>query len=212
MRFALVAALGFFAGCATTTGAAGGVSVTDNALELITSRAPPAGNAALTARAASLVGVPLKRVAPWLPDDCTGLARAVYEPAGVDLMTDGRPGDNGVTAIHRTAKRVGALRAKSPAPGDLVFFRETYDRNNDGKKNDGLTHVGVVETVSQTGEVVFVHRGAKGVVRARLDVKNPTSKDTNDVLRVANKRERARLTGELFVDYATSSKLVTPAK
>lgn len=215
MRFALVIALVFSAGCATTsasTRAAGGISVTENTLELITARTPPVGNTTLTARAASLVGVPLKRAAPWLPDDCTGLARAVYEPAGIDLMSDGKPGDNGVTAIHRTAKRVGALRERNPAPGDLVFFRETYDRNNDGKKNDGLTHIGVVETVSPSGEVVFIHRGAKGVVRARLDVKYPNSKAHNDVLRVANKKDRARLTGELFVDYGAASKLVEPAK
>lgn len=172
--------------------------------------APSLGNPALSARAASLVGVPLKRVAPWLPDDCTGLARAVYEPAGVDLMTDGVPGDNGVTAIHRVARRVGALHRGTPAPGDLVFFRETYDRNRDGLRNDGLTHVAVVESVSADGVVVFVHRGAKGVERSRMKVSEPSSREGNDVLRVASKKEPAKLAGELFVDFAASSKLLAP--
>ncbi|PZR12293.1 MAG: hypothetical protein DI536_15425 [Archangium gephyra] len=172
----------------------------------------PIGNPALSARATSLVGVPIKRVAPWLPDDCTGLARAVYEPAGVDLMTDGVPGDNGVTAIHRVAQRVGALHTDVPQPGDLVFFRETYDRNRDGLRNDGLTHVAVVERVEPDGEVVFIHRGAKGVERSRMFVAEPLSRERNDILRVASKKERAKLTGELFVDFAASSRLLAPKR
>lgn len=210
MRAAFLSLL-LFVGCATAPVVPERpFTVTDGAMELITARAPPPGNAVLTARAGALVGVPLKRAAPWLPDDCTGLARAVYEPAGVDLMSDGKPGDNGVTAMHRTAKRVGALHTRTPAPGDLVFFRETYDRNGDGRRNDGLTHVGVVESASRDGEVVFIHRGAKGVVRARLNTKSPRSREHNDVIRVASKRHRALLTGEQLVDFGASSKLLAP--
>lgn len=225
MRFAFFTALVALTGCATTStsGSASTNTVEETpavveapVAETFETPPPmplpeqPIGNPVLTARATSLVGVPIKRVAPWLPDDCTGLARAVYEPAGIDLMTDGVPGDNGVTAIHRVAMRVGAIHTDAPQPGDLVFFRETYDRNRDGLRNDGLTHIAVVESVSLDGEVVFIHRGAKGVERSRMFVAEPLSKERNDVLRMASKKERAKLTGELFVDFAASSKLLAP--
>lgn len=225
MRFTFAFALVFFAGCATTSTSGSALTViidetppvVEVPVELIAEEPPPLieaapelGNPTLTARATSLVGVPIKRVAPWLPDDCTGLARAVYEPAGVDLMTDGVPGDNGVTAIHRVAQRVGAIRTDAPQPGDLVFFRETYDRNRDGLRNDGLTHIAVVESVGENGEVVFIHRGARGVERSRMNVMEPLSRQHNDILRVASKKERAKLTGELFVDFAASVKLLAP--
>ncbi|MGV3622718.1 MAG: CHAP domain-containing protein [Archangium sp.] len=227
MRFTCLLAAVAFAGCATTSSASSPlistveeapVPVAEAEATPFVDLAPPpmpapeplVGNPMLTSRATSLVGVPIKRVAPWLPDDCTGLARAVYEPAGVDLMTDGVPGDNGVTAIHRVAQRVGALHTNTPQPGDLVFFRETYDRNRDGLRNDGLTHIAVVESVSTEGDVVFVHRGAKGVERSKMNVIEPLSRERNDILRVKSKKEGPKLTGELFVDFAAWSKMLAP--
>ena len=225
MRSTFLIAFVVLTGCATTSSSGSAVVNTVEEVPAVVEAPPvelfeaapiveaptqPLGNPVLSARATSLVGVPIKRVAPWLPDDCTGLARAVYEPAGVDLMTDGVPGDNGVTAIHRAALRVGAIHTDAPQPGDLVFFRETYDRNRDGLRNDGLTHIAVVESVTLDGEVVFIHRGARGVERSRMFVAEPLSRERNDILRLASKKERAKLTGELFVDFAASSKLLAP--
>ena len=77
-------------------------------------------------RAESLVGRRLRQAAPDLPDDCTGVARAAYRAAGIDLMELGsRPHENGVTTIYRAAKLKGALHRRKPRAGDLVFFRET---------------------------------------------------------------------------------------
>jgi hypothetical protein len=162
----------------------------------------------LASKAASLVGLStLRVVVPQLPDDCTGLVRAVYEDSGIELMGSGVRGDNGVTAIHRLAFERSALHTQSPSPGDLVFFRETYDRNRDGQHNDGLTHVGVVESVDAAGTVTFVHRSGSGVTRAKLNVAAPLDKKRNDYLRPAKKGEPALLTGELFVTYASAVRL-----
>lgn len=169
---------------------------------------PLTAGARLVSKAVSLVGLStLRLVAPHLPDDCTGLVRAAYEELGVDLMGAGVRGDNGVTAMHRLAFERSALHLQTPAPGDLVFFRETYDRNHDGRVNDGLTHVGVVEAVDAAGTVTFVHRAGSGVKRAKLSVGSPLDKGRNDYLRPAKRGSPALLTGELFVTFASFDRL-----
>jgi hypothetical protein len=143
-------------------------------------------------------------------DDCTGLVRAVYEPLGVDLMRDAQQGDNGVTAMWRFAAKHGRIFSGGrPLPGDLVFFRETYDLNRDGVANDGLTHVGVVDDVEADGTVIIIHRVARGVVRYRMNLAAPTrlraedGRRLNDWLRTEAPGSKPRLTAELFAGFAT---------
>jgi hypothetical protein len=143
-------------------------------------------------------------------DDCTGLVRAAYSQAGVDLMTAAQPGDNGVTAIWRFAARHGRIYSGGhPVAGDLVFFKETYDLNRDGRDNDGLTHVGLVERAEDDGTVIVIHRVARGVVRYHMNLsapdraKSPSGRRLNDYLRAAGPGNKPRLTAELFAGYAT---------
>ncbi|WP_395856120.1 CHAP domain-containing protein [Cystobacter fuscus] len=162
-------------------------------------------------RAAGLVGTSLRRYP--VSDDCSGLVRLAYQSVGVELLSQGRrPGENAASAMYRRAMRAGALHRHTPEPGDIVFFRETYDRNRDGLRNDGVTHVGVIESVASDGSVVFVHRGGKGVVRARMNLSHPERKGPggeilNDYIRKAEGGKRARLTSELFAGYASASRL-----
>ena len=166
----------------------------------------------LVTRANSLVGLStLKVAAPNLPDDCTGLVRAVYDDSGIELMSAAARGDNGVTAMYRLAFERSALHTQLPAPGDLVFFLDTYDRNRDGKANDGLTHVGVVLSVDAAGNVTFVHRIGGGVRRGHLNLNAPDDPKRNDYLRPAKKGQPAQLTGELFAAFASASRLAGAA-
>jgi hypothetical protein len=125
-----------------------------------------------------------------------------------------RPGENAVAAMHREAARRGALGAAPLAPGDLVFFRETYDRNRDGKRNDGLTHVGIVEQVGADGTVVFIHRGMKGVSRSRFNLRRPgqhlsaSGRVLNAWLRPASRSLRAYFAGELYEGHASAEALL----
>lgn len=174
----------------------------------------PSRGRRIAASATRLVGLEtLTGVTSQVPDDCTGVPRYVYRKYGIDLMdVEGRPGENGVTLIHRRARKAGALHKRTPRPGDLVFFRETYDRNRDGLRNDGLTHVGVVEKVERDGTVVFVHRGSKGVARARMNLRSPAVRAVegrvlNDYIRARSDTSRAYLTGELFAGYASPDRL-----
>ena len=76
-----------------------------------------------------------------------------------------------------------------PAPGDLIFWHDTYDRNRNGRADDPFTHVGVVEYVVD-GTVLFVHRGGKAVARGAMDPARPGEGSSNGV--VVNSPLRAR--------------------
>ncbi len=98
----------------------------------------------------------------------------------------------------------------TPVPGDLVFFRETYDQNRDGRTNDGLTHVGLVERVLEDGTVTVIHRVSRGVVRYRMNLAHPLARKDpasgraiNDYLRAPGSGEKGVLTGQLFSAYAS---------
>ncbi|MCY1082135.1 C40 family peptidase [Archangium lansingense] len=161
-------------------------------------------------RASLWVGLPsLRAVSPSVNDDCSGLANLAYRKRGLSLLPERPlPGENGVAAIYRKAQSLGSLHSK-PRPGDLVFFRETYDRNRDGRRNDGLTHIGVVERVERDGTVTFVHRVGGGVKRSKLHLHQPALRRDakgqvlNDYLRRTEKTVHPRLAGELLAGFAT---------
>lgn len=160
-------------------------------------------------RSTQLVGS--RKLSGGVPNDCSGFVRLAYLAAGIDLVNHGfLAGENAVSAIFRRALDVGTVHHQAPRPGDLVFFRETYDRNRDGRRNDGMTHIGVVEAVDADGTVTFIHRGGKGVARGRLNLSAPSKHQLgqggpviNDYIRPATKSTRSYLAGELFAAFAS---------
>lgn len=160
-------------------------------------------------RAAMWVGLPsLKSVSTEVTDDCSGLMRLVYWREDLSLMPERTyPGENGVAAIHRKARELRALR-EQPRPGYLVFFKETHDRNGDGRRNDGLTHIGVVERVDRDGTVTFVHRAGGGVKRSVFNLSTPhvrrdaRGRVRNDYLRRPDGISEIRLAGQLVTGFA----------
>jgi hypothetical protein len=165
---------------------------------------------AIAGHAEALVGLrSVAAVARDVPDDCTGLVRLVYGKSGIDLRDlPAQPGDNGVTSLFRAAHGAHAFHRRAPRAGDIVFFHETYDRNRDGKRNDGLTHVGVVDSVKPDGSVTFVHRMRSGIARSRLSLRHPGRRAANDVLRRGTSSSRAYLAGELVSGFASPEPLL----
>lgn len=150
--------------------------------------------------------------------DCSGFVLAVYAAEGVDIRAlvrgingPGR-GKDSVSGIFRAARKLGLIhRHKVPAVGDLVFFDHTYDRNRDGRPNDPLTHMGLVESVDPDGTVTVIHHVQRGVLRYRMSRFEPdlrrdpaTRRVLNHYLRIGPPRSSARgLTGQLFHAFAT---------
>ncbi|PKL08580.1 MAG: CHAP domain-containing protein [Spirochaetae bacterium HGW-Spirochaetae-7] len=93
------------------------------------------------------------------PNDCTGLVRAAYAFAAIDLAYRfDRYSGNGVRRLHETLKDEGLLYAvRYPAPADLVFWDNTYDANGNGQADDELTHVGVVLSAEADGSIRYLH-------------------------------------------------------
>jgi hypothetical protein len=157
----------------------------------------------LALNASRLVGHhSLTEVTSAYPDDCSGFVRYVYASTGLSLAPNAH-GDGGSVAAALYRDLRGRMRHHSARPGDLVFFRNTWDRNRDGKLDDGITHVGVVDAVDGNGNVTFVHRDHQGIVRSRIDLRHPHLKRDdervhNDVLR----RDPQLSTGDLLAGFA----------
>lgn len=147
--------------------------------------------------------------------DCAGVTRAIYLKHGIDLYSGGpsEPNANGVRLIHAHIRQQGTFH-QGPVvhPGDLVFFNNTWDYNGDGKVNDPLTHVGIVERQEPDGTVVFISRVAGTVERYHMNLALPHIHKTadgrilNDYLRrkdVIDPADTGYLTGELFAQFAT---------
>ncbi len=147
--------------------------------------------------------------------DCSGFVEAVYAAEGLPLRRlaqQAAPGESsGVAALWAAAGRYGQRWRGGdwPAPGDLVFFEDTWDRNGNGALDDPFTHLGLVEWVDEAGTVTFLHRAGSGVVRGHLTLRRPglmrtpDGAELNAPLRVkVSKDDRApALAGELFVGF-----------
>lgn len=93
------------------------------------------------------------------PADCTGLVRAAYAFADIDLAYRfGRYGGNGVRRIYLTLYDQGLVYASSyPVPGDIIFWDNTWDANNNKVADDELTHLGLVVASEPDGSISYLH-------------------------------------------------------
>lgn len=151
--------------------------------------------------------------------DCAGVTRAIYLEHGIDLYGSGAPDAkaNGVRLIHHHIRRHGKFH-QGPVvrPGDLVFFDNTWDYNQDGLVNDPLTHVGIVERQEQDGTVIFISRVAGAIERYRMNLALPHVHRTaegrvlNDYIRRKDFNDSvntAYLTGQLFAAFGSQNGL-----
>lgn len=147
--------------------------------------------------------------------DCSGFVEAVYAAEGVPLRRlagQAAPGErSGVAALWAAAGRYGTRWRGGdwPAPGDLIFFDDTWDRNGNGEIDDPFTHMGLVEWVDQGGTVTFLHRAGSGVVRGHLTLARRDAFRADDGaelnaplrVRVSRDDQSPALAGELFVGF-----------
>lgn len=84
--------------------------------------------------------------------DCSSFTQEVYRENGIEIGRD-------TNSQWQTGQEVSKDQL---APGDLVFFRNTYNSSH----KDGVSHVGVY-----AGNGTFVHLGKKGVSESNLSDK-----------------------------------------
>lgn len=138
--------------------------------------------------------------------DCSGLVEAVMAASGGDYAGSS-------AMMYERARDEGVLRhRRNLNPGDLVFFDDTYDRNGNGRRDDALSHIAVVETVAADDTATLIHLGSRGVVRIRMNLRDPDvvqradGEVINDYLRgkkAGDSPRTAYLAGELWAGTAT---------
>lgn len=161
---------------------------------------------AIAGTAARLVGArTIQSGGRLISYDCAGVTRAIYLSQGTDLYegveVNGKT--NGVRLIHEHVRKYGRLhRGPVVHPGELVFFDNTWDANDDGLLNDSLTHVGVIERVEPDGTIVFISRVAQAIERYRMNLRSPNTVRAPDG-RIVNDYLRRRTAGD-STGYLTS--------
>lgn len=134
--------------------------------------------------------------------DCSGFVSAVYGKVGVSL-------EGSVRHMYDMSKKQGTLR-KEAQIGDLVFFDNTFDANKNGKFDDKLTHIAVIEKIESSGRITMLHIGSKGVVRIYMNLNHrDVYKDEQNVIqnsylrfRKSKKDKKPRLAGQLWKRFA----------
>jgi len=110
------------------------------------------------------------------PADCTGAILAIYYYAGIDLTKQfSKYSGGGVTRLYRILEDAELIHTSYyPQVGDIIFWDNTWDRNQDGKWNDELTHVGMVYATDDNGQIQYVHyHYREGVVTERMNLRHP---------------------------------------
>ncbi len=147
--------------------------------------------------------------------DCTGTILTVYAQAGIYLVDlFGKYTGNGVARLYGIATDYEVLHTRDlPEPGDVIFWDNTYDRNEDGNWNDPLTHAGLVISVEEGGTVEYLHHNyRRGIVTARMNLlkpevyQNDEGNELNSPMRMAGQRASNPdlwLSSHLFREFAS---------
>ncbi|QDG54021.1 hypothetical protein FIV42_25755 [Persicimonas caeni] len=130
---------------------------------------------------------------------------SVYKLNGVTFSSAAR---RSLPKLFRECKDRGKIYHSSrPAIGDIVFFHNTGDHNDDGRNNDWYTHAAIVEAHGDGGRITLLGYRGEEVERFVMDLESPDAAKTRHG-EVANAQLRAKraqdppftqyLAGQLF--------------
>lgn len=143
-------------------------------------------------------------------NDCIGFVNYVYYRAGFDLVKAYGNGRGGVSSLYDgLLKHHFVFDAKTAAPGDLIFFDNTYDINRNGKWDDPLSHIGIIVGKGKHNTLYYIHFASHGVEVDQLNLYYPNThafKQKDGKLTVINSYlRRDRGEGYAKKEYVTSS-------
>ena len=108
--------------------------------------------------------------------DCSGTVMAIYWYAGIDLAL-AFPGytGGGTERIYKFLRDKELLyKTELPKPGDIIFWDNTFDKNGNGKPDDYLTHMGMVVSIDDKGNIEYIHENyRKGIILAKMNLYKP---------------------------------------
>ena len=122
-------------------------------------------------------------------EDCTATVLAAYAAAGINLGAKfHRYRGNGVSRLYQMMRAhrlyYRANRRTRPAPGDVVFFDNTFDRNGNRRWDDKLTHMALVVAVDRHGTISYLHHHVRrGVIIEQMNLRHPDAPELNAPLR-----------------------------
>lgn len=120
--------------------------------------------------------------------DCTGSVLAAYWYAGIDLAKEfGRFPGNGVKKLYYYLEERDLLyKTKYPAPGDIIFWNDSWDANGNGRADDPLTHVGMIVSMDQmTGQGTYMHHNySKGIEIVNINFVDRDNYSVNSPMRM----------------------------
>ena len=145
------------------------------------------------------------------PESAAAYVHAVYQANETAVTGEGRPSE--VIDIYRHSQEDGQVyHSTRPAVGDLVFFHNTFDRNGDGRANDWYTHVGMVESLDDDGNIAILSYLDGRVSRTHLNLERPNDArdDSDGVINTAMRQRRQDdaaytqyLASELFAGFGS---------
>lgn len=145
--------------------------------------------------------------------DEQGFVTHILQVAAVEVQPE--EGQDIVRALYEKLNSTDRVfgPGKTPKAGDLVFFHNTQDRDQDGRADDWFTMAGVVEHVGSDGTVTFIGFARGAVRRMDMNLRRPgvrrdetAQKDLNALLRTKSLTDRpftVYLAGELFASYGS---------
>lgn len=138
--------------------------------------------------------------------DCIGMVAAAYTLSGMTIT-------HSISDLYHQAETAGlAHQRQQPMLGDIVFFDNSYDKNQNGVRDDPLTHVAIVERIDEQGTITMIHLGGKDkpVARRVMNLYHPDQKrdaegnTLNSTLRSVHGRDGGpELTAQLFRGFAS---------
>jgi len=106
--------------------------------------------------------------------DCIGFVRYAFYKTGLNLYKAYGKASRGVSSLYLGLKKRNMIYSKgTPRPGDLIFFDNTYDVNRNGRWDDPLSHIGIVEKVGRWDTISYIHFSNSGVKRSKINLKYP---------------------------------------
>lgn len=108
--------------------------------------------------------------------DCIGFINYVYYRAGFDLVKAYGNGRGGVSSLYDGLRKHHFIYdAKTAAPGDLIFFDNTYDINRNGTWDDPLSHIGIIVGTGKHNTLIYIHFASHGVEKDQINLYYPNT-------------------------------------